>query len=211
MSRSNRRANRPAKLDAAPRRHGPAEHGFGRKQPDRQEDLDAATPSSPIVSAVVSGCAVTRMSVRPEDGAVLSLGGCVRLPAVNTVNEEAPGVFLVRFPTVDHVVAKACTHLIAPLAEGAKRGRIVLLADPPAELRFVEPSMSTFWLEAFTRGGVNVAGIGIVTKSTAVRVVLSAIGTALRLKNIEVATRACDSVEIAIDWGRRIAPPRAPK
>lgn len=130
---------------------------------------------------------------------------------MNTVKEEAPGVFLVRFPTVDEVVASECAHLIPPLAEGSKRGRIVLLAAPPPDLRFVQPSMSTFWLEAFTQRGVDVAGIGIVTKSPAVRVVLSAIGTALRLKRIDVATRACESVEDAIDWGRKVAPPRAAK
>jgi hypothetical protein len=119
---------------------------------------------------------------------------------MSTVSQISEGVWLVKFPTKEDVVAERCAHLLPPLIEASKAGPIVLLAVPPPDLRMVQTSMSTFWLDAFTTKGVNVCGVGIVTHSSAVRVVLRGIGLALSLRNKPIATQAHDTVDSASNW-----------
>lgn len=111
-------------------------------------------------------------------------------------------IVLVHFPRVEDVVAAKSPPLVLPLVEATKLGRAVLLADAPAELRIVEPSMVSFWLGALSRPDVDVSHIGVVTKSRAVKAVLGAVRTALSLRSRSLDVGTFDTVEQAVAWGR---------
>jgi hypothetical protein len=90
------------------------------------------------------------------------------------------------------------------MIEASKKGEIVLLAKVPKELRVVDPMISVFWLEAMTKGGVKTRGIGVVTKSLAVKTVLSGLGLALKLRERPLPTKAFETLEAALAWAKAL-------
>lgn len=120
----------------------------------------------------------------------------------NSVEEVLPNVWLLRFPTVELVRAAHCTHLIPPLIEASKQGPIVLLAEPPADLKLVHGDMIPYWIEAFTKRGLAVRAIGVVTTRSAVRVVLNGLALALRLTGTDVKTMTKPTLAEVIDWAK---------
>lgn len=126
----------------------------------------------------------------------------------NTVSEEVPGVWVIDFPSKEDVVAERCGHLVPPLVEASKRGPLVLVAAVPADLRMVESKMSLFWLQAMISGGVNVNGIAVVTKSLAVRSVVTAFGMTMKLRKFPIHAMTFKTREEAVAWARSVVEPR---
>lgn len=123
---------------------------------------------------------------------------------MNTLKKAAPGVWVITFPTKEDVTAAASEPLVPPLVEASKEGPIVLIATPPPDLRFVEPSMSAFWLEAMSRRGVRVRGIGVVTRSFAVRSVVIAFGLAMKVGGKPIAADTFPTEQEAVNWACKL-------
>ena len=80
-------------------------------------------------------------------------------PQQNTVTEVAPGIWLIDVPTPEDAMASRCGHLVPPLVEASKHGRLVVVARLHPQQRSVDIGMPTFWLDAFTRKGAKVSAI----------------------------------------------------
>jgi hypothetical protein len=124
------------------------------------------------------------------------------------VREDSPGVWIIDFPLREDVVAARCGPALPPLTEASRAGPLILIAQLPADVRFIEPAMSLFWLEAMTQGGLRVTGIGVVTKSMAVRTVVSAFGMAMKLRERPILARTFLTPPEAVEWARTVAVPR---
>ena len=120
----------------------------------------------------------------------------------NTAREVAPRVWLIHFPTNALINGPACVDLLPPMLASSKGGPIIMLAEPPADLRGVDLSLTTFWLSAIRVQGLRVRGMGVVTKSASVRVALRGIQLALSLTSTPIATQSFDTVDQAIAWGK---------
>ncbi len=119
-----------------------------------------------------------------------------------TLEEAVPGAWLVNFPDADLVNALFCSHLIAPLVEASKTQPIVLLADLPNEVKLVHPNMVPFWLDAFSKRGLAVRAIGVVTPHRGVKIVLNGVQLALRILNREIAVATKPTRAELIDWAK---------
>jgi hypothetical protein len=129
-------------------------------------------------------------------------------PSGNTVTEVSPGVWLLTFPTPEDCVASKCHHLVAPLVEASKKGKLVVLAHLAPQQRSVDMSMPTFWLEAFTRKGAKVAAIGVVTTAAAVKVAVKGFHLAMKTVGFPIEALTFPDVSTATAWGKTVAVPR---
>jgi hypothetical protein len=125
------------------------------------------------------------------------------------VIEASPGVFVVDFKTKENVSADRCEHLIKPLIDASKNGPIVLLGIPPPEVRLVPSSMTSYWLDAIARRGVDVSAVGLVTPSVAMRVVLKGLQLALAVTNRNIEVKTLSTKSEAINWAQGIVKPRS--
>jgi hypothetical protein len=132
----------------------------------------------------------------------------VSQPVENTVEEVSAGVWVLRFPTKEHMVGSRCQHLLPPLTAASKLGPLVLMALPPDNLRLIDPGLPAFWLDAVTTKKVAISAACIITNSAAVRTVMNGFAMAMKLmsKSIQMATPA--TLDEAIRWGRSVATPR---
>lgn len=111
-------------------------------------------------------------------------------------------IVVVYFARPEDVVVAKSAALIPPLVDASKKGNVVLLADAPAELRLVEPSMISFWLTTLARADIRVSHLGVVTRSRAVRVAVSALRAALNIKSRSLEIATFDDLQQALVWGR---------
>jgi hypothetical protein len=118
-------------------------------------------------------------------------------------------VWFIDFPTKEDVTGERCRPLVPALLEASRHGPLIIVATVPPELRFVEPSMPTFWLEVMTQGGLRVSGIGVVTRSLAVRTVVNAFGLAMKLREQPILSRTFPVVRDAVNWARSVVLPRS--
>ena len=123
---------------------------------------------------------------------------------MNTVREVAYGIWLITFPTKEEVVASACGHLVPPLIDASKKGRLVVIANVPPDLRLIEPSVSAFWLDAMTKRGVLARAVAVVTKSLAVKTVVGAFGIAMKISNKPIEARTFPTEGEAIVWAHTL-------
>ena len=124
--------------------------------------------------------------------------------ASNTVEEVSPGVFLLRFPKAELIDARYCEHLVPPLIAGSQTGAIVLLVDLPENARLIVPNMAPFWLEVFTKRGVSVKGIAVLTTSRAVKVVLNGVALAMRVQGKPVSVTTVPTKPELLAWSKTI-------
>lgn len=126
----------------------------------------------------------------------------------NTVHEDSPGIWVLDFPTKEDVVAERCVHLLPPMVEGSAHGPIMLVALLPPDVRFVDPRMPVFWLEAVLNKGLQLHGIAIVSKSRAVSMVVQAFAMAMKLRERPILAKTFETSGDAIAWSRSVVPPR---
>jgi hypothetical protein len=127
----------------------------------------------------------------------------------NTTREDSPGVWVVDFPTREDVVADRCAHLLPPMIAASASGPIIMIALLPPDVRFVDPRMPVFWLEAVINKGLKVHGIAVVTRSRAVSSVVHAFALAMKLREHPILARTFDAPADAVAWSRSVAPPRS--
>lgn len=118
------------------------------------------------------------------------------------VEDHGGGVFLVVFPAVEDVTAAKSIPIVATLAEASKQGPIALLAATPPDIRLVEPSMISYWLQAINSGQVRAECIGVVSKAIAVRIALKALQSALKVYGKDTLIATHPSIEVALAWAR---------
>ena len=128
----------------------------------------------------------------------------------NTVKEVMPGVWMLHFPIPEEMIGSMCEHLVPPLIEASKAGRLVVLAHPSPRVRMVDMSMPTFWLNAFTRRGARVSGIGVITTSPAVKVAVKGFHLAMKAVGVPIDALIFETPEEAIAWAKKVVEPRAP-
>jgi hypothetical protein len=126
----------------------------------------------------------------------------------NTVHEVVPGVWLLLFPVPEDMIGAKCEHLVPPLIEASKAGRLVVLAQPSPQQRSVDMSMPTFWLNAFTRRGVRVSAIGVVSHSSAVKVAVKGFHLAMKTVGAPIEAQIFETSEAAIAWAKTVVEPR---
>lgn len=119
---------------------------------------------------------------------------------MNSVEETSPGVWVVHFATRDTVTREGSQPLLGPLIAASKTGPILLLADLPADVTLIPPTMVTLWLEAMLSGGLRVGAIGVVTKSRAVRAVASAFQAAMRVRERPIAAEVRPTLDELKVW-----------
>lgn len=129
--------------------------------------------------------------------------------SLNRAEEHAPGLWLLRFASVASTVAEHCGPLVPPLVNASKRGPLVVIALVPPELRMVDPSMAPFWLDVFVNRGVRVDAIGVVTSSLAVKVVVSAFHTMMKLREKPIQAKTFKTEAEAVAWGALLVVPRS--
>lgn len=125
------------------------------------------------------------------------------------VENLGDGLWLVNFATPEDVTAARSAGLVTALSLVSREGPIALLARAPPELRGVEPSMVSLWLDAFATGKVRVHSIGVVTRSLAVRVAVRGLEGGLRIRGSEVSAETFGTLEDAVTWARARAEARA--
>lgn len=125
---------------------------------------------------------------------------------VETLGED---VWLVNFATPEEVTAARSADLVTALHVASREHPIALLAQTPPELRGVEPSMVSLWLQAFASGTVRVHSIGVVTRSLAVRVVVRGLEAGLRIRGQDIAAETFATLEEAVAWARARVEARA--
>lgn len=129
--------------------------------------------------------------------------------SLNRAEAHAPGLWLLRFASVASTVAEHCGPLVPPLVEASKQGPLVVIALVPPELRMVDPSMAPFWLDVFVNHGVRVDAIGVVTSSLAVKVVVSAFHTMMKLRERPILAKTFKTEAEAVAWGATVVAPRS--
>jgi hypothetical protein len=121
------------------------------------------------------------------------------------VEKMADGLWLVRFPTVADVTVEYSAPMVPVLVEACRVAPIVLMAHLPPDLRLVPPTMAPFWLNAFLLKGVRVKGIGVTSTSRAVKVVLTGVEAAMKVRGQPIPAQAFPTLEELIAWGKRQA------
>jgi hypothetical protein len=128
----------------------------------------------------------------------------------NTAERLAPGLWMIRFSTVETMTGEHCGHLLPPLALDAETGPLVLVASLPPGVRSVQPGLVTFWLDAMTKKGVRVRGISVVTASLAVRGVVNGFALAMKVSGHDIAASTFRTEAEAVAWGRKLVEVRQP-
>lgn len=119
--------------------------------------------------------------------------------AVNTVEEVAPGIMLVRYAVI---TAEASEVLLAPLVKASQSGPMVLLATVPPGTNLIPAGVVPFWLNAMLLKGVRVRAIGVATTSRAVKVVLSGFQAAMKLRANPIAAVTLATEAEVVAWAK---------
>lgn len=119
----------------------------------------------------------------------------------NSVFEAQPGVWVVRF-IAGKITAPECEHLLPPLLTASRVAPIVLIASLPPGTTMIPAGLVPFWLNAMLLKGLRVRDIGVVTTSRAVRAVVSAFQTAMKLRAQPIGAETRATEEEIIAWAK---------
>ncbi len=122
----------------------------------------------------------------------------------NTIEQAAPGIWLITFDSPELMDAANSKHLVPPLIEGSKEGPIVLLGALPSNPKIIAPSLVPFWLDAFVLKGIKVRAIGLATTSTSMRVMLNGVELAMRIQNRPIKTVTKPTVHELLTWATNL-------
>ncbi len=122
----------------------------------------------------------------------------------NTIEQVAPGIWLITFAAPELMEAAHCGHLVAPLVEGSKLAPIVLLGALPPNPKIVAPSLVPFWLDAFVLKGIRVRAIGLMTQNKTMRMMLNGVELAMRIQNKPVKTVTHATLDELIAWAKAV-------
>ncbi len=127
----------------------------------------------------------------------------------NSVREHSPGVWVLDFPVKEDVVVEKSRPLVPPMVEASKSGPLVIVACIPADQRMVDPSVSAFWLEAMTTGGVKVNGLCVITKSLAVKTVVAGFAIAMKFREKPIHAKTFLTLAEGVAWAQTVTEPGA--
>ncbi len=116
--------------------------------------------------------------------------------------ETKQGILVVQYAESADLSVESQQPLIARLDE--KRGRVVIIFEVGANVRSVPMDVPTFWLGVTGRLELQLAGIGIVTRSAGVRVAARGFGLANLARRIPISVESFTDLAEASEWGQRL-------
>lgn len=116
--------------------------------------------------------------------------------------ETKQGILVVQYAESADLAVESQQPLIARLDE--KRGRVVIIFEVGAKVRSVPMDVPTFWLGVTGRLELQLAGIGIVTRSAGVRVAARGFGLANLARRTPIIVESFTDLAEASEWGQRL-------
>ncbi|MDP1822521.1 MAG: hypothetical protein Q8L48_04745 [Archangium sp.] len=113
--------------------------------------------------------------------------------------EERPaGLLRVSYAVADDLKKELQAPVLARLEE--KRGKVVLIFDVADAVRSVPMDVPNFWLGVTARQELQLVGMGIVTRSIAVRVAARGFSLANTARGVPTTVETFTDLDAAASW-----------
>ena len=114
--------------------------------------------------------------------------------------EESPaGLLIVSYAVADDLRTDLQAPVVARLEK--KQGKVVVVFDVADAVRSVPMDVPNFWLGVTGRRELQIAGMGIVTRSIAVRVAARGFALANAARGVPTIVQTFTDLESASSWG----------
>ena len=123
----------------------------------------------------------------------------------------ARGVVHALFENVADTAPEHTTKLVEEVARLSVWSPVVVLAQFAAGVVTVDVRAVQHWVQVAARPGVRLAGAGVITRSTLIRLAAQTVGLGTRVRGLGVSVNGFDDVAPALTWARGLveSPPEA--